>query len=205
MKILNLYCGEGGNREFWGNEDDITSVENDPNIAAKYKSLYPDDTVIVADAHEYLLDHYKDFDFIWSSPPCQSHSRTNYFINSIVKRSRYPDMSLYQEIIFLQQFAKCYWCVENVISYYQPLIPCQVIGRHQIWANFKIPQIEMPKKEIGSMAKGWNTACKTPLSERNKVNPQLGLHILNCAKGIHFDLQFKVGSLFYNCDQFVSL
>ena len=198
MKILNLYCGEGGNRELWGNDDEITAVEINPKIAEKYKSLFKNDNVIVADAHEYLLDHYKEFDFIWSSPPCQTHSRANYFINSIAKRSRYPDMSLYQEIIFLKQFAKCSYCVENVISYYNPLIPCQVIGRHQIWSNLNIPKISLPKNDIGSMAKGWNTACKIPISERNKASPELGLHILQCVKGIYSQKTFETGSLFSN-------
>jgi DNA (cytosine-5)-methyltransferase 1 len=197
MKILNLYCGEGGNREFWGNENDITAVEICPKIASKYQSLYPNDTMIVADAHEFLLDNYKQFDFIWSSPPCQTHSRTNFFLNNgVAKRPRYPDMKLWQEIIFLQSFSKALFCVENVISYYPSPIPCQTIGRHQIWANFKIPKIEMPKNEIGSMDRGWNTACKIPLSERNKANSNLGLHILNCAKGLYFERSFEVGSLF---------
>ena len=140
MKILNLYCGIGGNRELWGNEHNITAVEIDPKIAAKYQSLYPNDTVIVADAHEYLLDNFKEFHFIWTSPPCQTHSRANYFVQSIAKRCRYPDMSLYQEIIFLQNFSKCPFAVENVIGYYTPLLQAQIIGRHQIWANFKIPK-----------------------------------------------------------------
>lgn len=182
MKILNLYAGVGGNRELWGNEHEITAVEFDPKIAKKYQERFPNDTVIVADAHEYLLDHHQEFDFIWTSPPCQTHSRANYFINNgVAKRPRYPKMELYQEIIFLQQFAKCKFAVENVISYYEPMIPPQKIGRHYIWANFHIPNIELPKNEIGSMDRGWNTACKKPLEERNKANATLGLHILNCA------------------------
>lgn len=197
MKILNLYCGIGGNRELWGSGHDITAVEIDPKIAAKYQVLYPTDTVIVADAHEYLLDNFRNFDFVWTSPPCQTHSRTNHFINNgVAKRPRYPDMSLWQEIIFLQQFSKSLYCVENVISYYPPLIPCQTVGRHQIWANFKVTKIDMPKNEIGSMGRGWNTACKIPLAERNKANANLGLHILNCANGIFIEKSFEVGSLF---------
>ena len=74
MKILNLYVGIGGNRKLWGNEHQITAVEIDPKIAAIYQEFFPNDEVIVADAHEYLLKHYKEFDFIWSSPPCPSHS-----------------------------------------------------------------------------------------------------------------------------------
>ena len=79
MKILNLYSGIGGNRSLWGDEHDITAVEYQKNIAEEYSNKFPRDTVIVAGAHEYLLEHYKEFDFIWSSPPCPTHSRTNYF------------------------------------------------------------------------------------------------------------------------------
>ena len=97
MKILDLYAGKGGNRKKWGDNHQITAVELDPKVAALYKKLYPNDEVIVADAHQYLLDHYTEYDFIWSSPPCQTHSRANYFINYITK-SRYPDMKLWQEV-----------------------------------------------------------------------------------------------------------
>ncbi len=74
MKILNLYAGLGGNRRMWGSEHDITAVELNPEVAGIYKSLYPTDTVIVGDAHMYLEKHFNEFDFIWTSPPCQSHS-----------------------------------------------------------------------------------------------------------------------------------
>ena len=185
MKILNLYAGIGGNRKLWGNEHDITAVELNEKVAAKYLTLYPKDKVIVADAHEYLLDNYKDFDFIWSSPPCQSHSTTNYFTQHIRKRPVYPLMSLYQEIIFLQNFYKGKYCVENVVSYYDPLIKPIKIGRHYLWSNFFIPAIKQPKDEIGSMEPKYsNKACKKPLEERNAVNSELGLHILNRALGI---------------------
>lgn len=151
MKILNLYAGIGGNRKLWGDEHDITAVEFDERIAAIYKDLYPNDTVIVGDAHQYLLDHYKEYEdgFIWGSPPCPTHSITNYFLNSqgII---RYPDMRLYQEIILLQHFFKGKFCIENVKSYYNPLIQPQISGRHYFWANFRIPNIKADK-QIGRM------------------------------------------------------
>ena len=185
MKILNLYAGIGGNRKLWGNEHNITAVELNEKVAAKYLALYPKDKVIVADAHEFLLDNYKEFDFIWSSPPCQSHSTTNYFTQHIRKRPVYPLMSLYQEIIFLQNFFKGKYCVENVVSYYEPLIKPINIGRHYLWSNFFIPAIKQPKDDIGTMIKGHpNRANKKPLEERNAVNSELGLHILNRALGI---------------------
>ena len=63
MKVLNLYAGIGGNRALWGDEHEIVAVENVPHIADVYRRLWPNDTVIEADAHQYLLDHYKEFGF----------------------------------------------------------------------------------------------------------------------------------------------
>jgi DNA (cytosine-5)-methyltransferase 1 len=196
MKVLNLYAGIGGNRKLW--EDvEVTSVEYEPKIAAQYKELYPNDNLIVGDAHEYLLDHYREFDFIWSSPPCQTHSRTNYFTNEIRKRSRYPDMSLYQEIIFLNQFFKGKFCVENVIGYYEPLIKPTKIGRHYLWSNFNIPLIKVSNKDIGTMDCDYgNTACKIPIEQRNAVASDLGLHVLNTARGIITQNKVEQSKLF---------
>jgi len=79
MKILNLYAGIGGNRKLWGNDLEITAVEWDASIAEIYKDLYPNDNVIVGDAHQYLLDHYSEYDFIWASPPFAIHSTNLFF------------------------------------------------------------------------------------------------------------------------------
>ena len=197
MKILNLYAGIGGNRKLWGNKHKITAVELNEKISKKYKDLYPKDTVVVADAHEFLLDNYKEYDFIWSSPPCQSHSTTNYFTQHIRKRPVYPLMSLYQEIIFLDNFFKGKYCVENVVSYYKPLIKPTMIGRHYLWSNFNIPKIKQPKDDIGTMIKGHqNRANKKPLEERNAVNSELGLHILNQALGIIKENKIEQNKLF---------
>jgi len=197
MKILNLYTGIGGNRKLWGNEHKITAVEFNKKIADKYSQLYPNDNVIVADAHEYLLDHYKEFDFIWTSPPCQSHSTTNYFTQHIRKRPVYPSMKLYEEIIFLDNFYKGKYCVENVVSYYEPLIKPTKIGRHYLWSNFNIPLIKQPKADIGTMIKGHpNRANLKPLEERNAVNSELGLHVLNQALGIIIENKVEQNKLF---------
>lgn len=200
MKILNLYAGKGGNRKLWGNSHDITAVEFNPKIADIYKEFFPNDQVIVADAHEYLLKHYKDFDFIWSSPPCQTHSRANYFINYITE-SRYPKMELWQEIIFLKTFCKGKFCVENVISYYEYFIkPTSKLGRHYLWSNFSIPKIELPKDEIGTMMKEYvgtgKHAHDKKIEDRNCVNAKLGLHILERAQGIIIEQKTKQNKLF---------
>jgi DNA (cytosine-5)-methyltransferase 1 len=199
MEILNLYCGIGGNRKLWGDNHNIVAVELDEKIANKYQKLYPNDEVIVADAHQYLLHNYDRFDFIWSSPPCQTHSRANYFINYITN-SRYPDMSLWQEIIFLETFFKGKYCVENVISYYQYFIPPQTIGRHYLWANFHIPKIDLPKNDIGTMMSKYvgtgKHAHDKSIEDRNCVDAKLGEHILNIAMGIYEHNNREQGKLF---------
>ncbi len=135
MKILNLYAGIGGNRKLWGNDHDITAVEIDPDIAAVYKEFYPNDNVIVGDAHEFLRANFRDFDFIWASPPCPTHSALQIY-KYHKKDLSYPDMSLYQEIIWLKSFFKGKWVIENVKPYYKPLIqPSFSIDRHFFWSS----------------------------------------------------------------------
>lgn len=58
MKILNLYAGIGGNRKLWGDDHEITAVENDQGLADVYKDLFPQDRVIVGDAHEFLRKNH---------------------------------------------------------------------------------------------------------------------------------------------------
>ena len=142
MKILNLYACLGGNRYKWGDDHDITAVEWDEELARLYQERFPKDKVIVADAHQYLLDHYKEFDFIWSSPPCPTHSKARYWgFGKNGKKPVYPDLKLYEEIIFLEYHFKGKYVVENVNPYYEPLIPAQKRERHHYWTNFKIPKI----------------------------------------------------------------
>ena len=139
MKILNLYAGIGWNRRDreW---HEVTAVEYNPELAKIYQDRFPNDTIIVWDAHEYLLKNFKDFDFIWSSPPCQTHSsfRQNICVRFRGTEPKYPDMKLYQEIIFLQYNADCKRVVENVNPYYKPLIEAQKVQRHMFWSNFDI-------------------------------------------------------------------
>jgi DNA (cytosine-5)-methyltransferase 1 len=150
MKVLNLYACLGGNRYRWdevakeaGIEIEVTAVELDPEAARLYQERFPNDIVIIADAHQYLLDHYKEFDFIWSSPPCPSHSRARFWNSSNYDNNCdavYPEMGLYEEILFLQHYYKTgKFVVENVIPYYEPLISAQKRGRHLYWTNFNLP------------------------------------------------------------------
>ena len=187
MKVLNLYAGIGGNRKLW-KDVEVTAIENNHEIAKIYQEFFPDDKVIVTDAHQYLLEHYKEFDFIWSSYPCQTHSKARFWAS---KGDRYPikylDMKLYEEILFLQNFCKCKWVVENVVGYYKPLIEPQEIGKHYFWANFKIDNKQFQRDDIRKVQISNSILSNKKLSTRKDailrsyVNPELSLHIFNCA------------------------
>ena len=191
MKILNLYAGIGGNRKLWGDDHDITAVEYNKDIATVYQDLYPNDKVIVGDAHEYLLNNYKEFDFIWASPPCPTHSDIRRCgVHAGQYQALYPDMTLYQEIILLQNFAKktTKWIIENVIPYYNYLIkPNVILHRHPVWSNFTIPKVDIKDTRKHENIQGGSTIYGINLSKynisnkrqilRNMVNPEIGLYI----------------------------
>ena len=198
IKVLNLYAGIGGNRKLWENVE-VTAVEWSEEIANVYKEFHPNDNVIVGDAHEYLAKNWKNFDFIWSSPPCQSHSKVRMMAS---KGGSYdsvmPDMKLWAEIIFLQNFTNntdIKFVVENVKPYYEPFVqPTTKLGRHLFWSNFEIPQIEikdgLTHNERGSSEKGYFDLRNFKLSHRkdqiirNCVDPNVGKYILECVTKI---------------------
>ena len=214
MKILNLYACLGGNRYKWNEvkEDiEVTAVEWDEELAKLYQERFPNDTVIVADAHQYLLDHYKEFDFIWSSPPCPTHSRLVTSNKNKIKM-KYPDMKLYQEVIFLDNFFKGKYVVENVIPFYTPLIPSNKRGRHLYWTNFNLPNNinERPPIGIGQGVNEVKRLCefhdydfykykgKQPTNKiaRNLVDYQAGKTIFETALGIIKKQDIKQTELF---------
>tara|TARA_R100000654_G_scaffold1505_2_gene5416 strand:+ start:972 stop:1613 length:642 start_codon:yes stop_codon:yes gene_type:complete len=201
MKILNLYACLGGNRYKWNdvkNDIEVTAVELDPELAKLYQERFPNDKVIVADAHQYLLEHYKEFDFIWSSPPCPTHSRAR-FARKNTTSTKFPDLKLYEEILFLSNWFKGKYCVENVIPYYEPLIIAKKRGRHLYWTNFNLPNDLTSRKS--SIMEGENEVkrwCKfhnydftkykgtqrTDKIARNLVDYEAGKTIFETALGI---------------------
>ena len=203
MKILNLYACLGGNRYKWGDDHEITAVELDPELARLYQERFPNDEVIIEDAHQYLLDHYKEFDFIWSSPPCPSHSRIRYNQakgrKDDVYNAEYVDMTLYQEIILLDKYFNGKYVVDNVKPYYTPLIPGKERGRHLYWLNFPIPN-ELSKRrisvgsgrnEVGKLCEFHNIDISTYKGDqrkdkiaRNLVDYEAGKTILDAAMNI---------------------
>jgi DNA (cytosine-5)-methyltransferase 1 len=186
MKILNLYAGLGGNRKLW-KDCQVTAVEYDPKIAEVYQELNPSDKVIVCDAHDYLLNHFQEFDFIWSSPPCQSHSK---FIRSgRNRRPRYPDLRMYEQILLLQNDFKGDYVVENVKPYYKALIEFQSIGRHAFWSNFNInPMSNEPTFK--------NFINRQNLSDKNDLMDWLGIHY---EKNIYYEGNHCPTQILRNC------
>jgi DNA (cytosine-5)-methyltransferase 1 len=221
MKILNLYACLGGNRYKWdevakekGIEIEVTAVEWDEELARLYQERFPNDIVIVADAHQYLLDNFKKFDFIWSSPPCPSHSKVR-----VTQKTRenfnfiYPDMKLYEEVIFLDNFFEGKYVVENVTPYYEPLIPAKKRGRHLYWTNFNLPNDLKERKLDGIlclMENEINTLCefhdydfrkykgeqRLDKVARNLVDYEAGRTIFEIALGIEKKKNEKQISIF---------
>ena len=196
MKVLNLYAGIGGNRKLW--EDvDVTAVEWDEEKAKVYQDHFPEDTVVIEDAHEYLLENHEKYDFIWASPPCPTHSKMRKMFHQDSKPV-YPDMKLYQEILLLKHTYEGDWAVENVDPYYEPLIEGTKRGRHLFWSNFYIPKVDIETDNI--KRQDWGEDNQDPdgkygfdvtgygFSPRDKrkilnncVNPELGKHVFEAA------------------------
>jgi DNA (cytosine-5)-methyltransferase 1 len=108
----------------------------------------------------------------------------------------YPDLKLWQEIIFLKNYhAKCKWVIENVKPFYDFLVqPDAQIDRHCFWSNFLIRPAEFEENKIhsttsntvryGFSLKGKKIGQRKDQVIRNLVNPELGLYILEQAQGI---------------------
>ena len=131
-------------------------------------------------------------------PPCPSHSR----IRKVFTKNKpiFPDMTLYEEILFLQGCFRGKWIIENVKSWYEPLIIPQNIASHYFWSNFVIGSMKIINRGmIGGKNKGWPSGELKRLRKikqfelskygginetrllRNCVEPEVGKHILNCA------------------------
>ena len=193
LKILNLYCGIGGNRKKWEGHE-IIAVENNEQYAQIYKDFFPSDEVVIGDAHEYLLNHYKEFDFIWSSPPCPSHSHIRKELSVEARgqnKAIYPDMKLYEEILFLEGYFKGKWVVENVVSWYSPLKKPFESGHHYYWSNFIITKMKETIRNHHASIEELQRFKEFDLTKykgidkrrilRNCVEPKAGLYVFNCA------------------------
>jgi len=106
----------------------------------------------------------------------------------------YPDMKLYQEIIFLKHYFKGNWVVENVIPYYEPLIKANKLDRHFFWSNYPLNKkkfhttrikkgtINDWKKEIGIDLTKYDISPNLyRVVYRNYVNSILGKYVFDMA------------------------
>jgi DNA (cytosine-5)-methyltransferase 1 len=153
IRILNLYAGIGGNARHWrkvakenGLNIIIDHVEINQDLCKELERLFPYDNVFNQDAHKYLEflaleNHLDKYDIIWSSPPCQTHSRMKRINSKKYHKSSYIDPSLYQQIILLKYNFNGIYFVENVKPYYGVIFDGIEIGRHVIWSNIDVNDI----------------------------------------------------------------
>jgi len=149
----------------------------------------------------YLVDNFPLYDFIWARPPCQSHSRM--LAGGQNRKPRLTDMSLWQVILFCQQYVEVPWCVENVVPRYKPFIePTGEASRHLFWSNYSMdfpPQIDAQppvwdkcnlegKAEmeqwlgLGETPTLYYTGNHNPVQVlQNCLHPELGKWALECA------------------------
>lgn len=87
-KLLDLFCGAGGaarGYQLAGFYVVGVDIENQPR--------YIGDEFHQADAFEYLAEHWREFDVIHASPPCQEYSKSRYMRNSVAQRlNKKPDI-----------------------------------------------------------------------------------------------------------------
>jgi DNA (cytosine-5)-methyltransferase 1 len=208
MKILNLYAGIGGNtHNIDRSKHDITHVEWNEEIAQANRELHPLDIVVEADAKKFLEMNYKEYDYIWASPPCPSHASIR---KAGAKNGQYdaliPDMDLYGVIIFLDEYFEGNWTVENVKPFYNRLDeqekerqealvkiipPAQESSRHLFWSNHEVPSISIKASSLNQannsemmewlgiqLDQSFDTVEKRKIL-RNCVHPKIGKAILD--------------------------
>jgi len=100
-------------------------------------------------------------------------------------------MRLYQEILLLRGYFEGDYAVENVVSWYDPLIEPQEVGRHYIWSNYHVGEPNLPHQnnQYGTISE-WEDLYGFDLSGyglshdkkqkmlRNCVHPKLGKKVL---------------------------
>lgn len=150
MRVLNGYAGIGGNRHLWPADWEIDAVELDAQVAAEYARRYPRDRVLVEDAHAYVLEHAHEYDAVWVSPPCPTHSRLALNVAARKGIKAEPDPRLWEEIEHLRDLGGRY-VVENVHTYYEPPIPPDLVTeRHYYWAS-DVPPLLTPTGAAGML------------------------------------------------------
>lgn len=147
LKILDLFCGIGGvARGFhdYLQEHQIkylyVAIDIDKDVLKAHRALNPLSNVILRDAYSFTIDELETYDFVWASPPCETHSIAGIWTR---KRKVSPDFRLYELINKLND-ANIPFVVENVKPYYNPPIkPTSKANRHRLWSNLSISPIKI--------------------------------------------------------------
>jgi len=115
MRLLDLYCGEGGASMGYHRAGfEVVGVDN-VNHAKRYPFPF-----VKADALDYLREHGHEYDAIHASPPCQAYS----IGTPPEKRALHPDL-LAPTRAALREVGKPY-VIENVprAPMYKPIMLC---------------------------------------------------------------------------------
>jgi len=148
IRILDLFCGVGGVARGFQNflldngiEFEYYAIDIDKRVLKAHKLLNPYSKTICRDAWSIDDKEFKEFDLIWASPPCETHSKSR-FLNINAKPTK-PDMRLYNLIERLWSLNMPF-IVENVEPYYRPPIkPIVKVGRHVLWSNLCIKPFKL--------------------------------------------------------------
>ena len=199
LKILDLFCGLGGvARGFQtflienGIDFEYYAIDVDDRILKAHKVLNPRSIVIKRDAYSFSDEELCNYDFIWASPPCETHSIVGTWRRKI---SVDPDMRLYELIDRLYDLGKPF-VVENVKPYYKPPIrPTSRANRHVLWSNLEIPPIKVNlptftsvKNKIDTLARYHEIHDKV-----NKVRKILGGKTRDCLRDmVHWRVAYAI-------------
>jgi len=164
LKILDLFCGIGGvARGFhdYLQEHRIkylyVAIDIDKHVLKAHKALNPLSNVILRDAYSFSIDELRRYDFVWASPPCETHSIAGIWTR---KEKKSPDFRLYKLILTLHD-ANIPFVVENVKPYYNPPIkPTSKANRHRLWSNLSISPVNLRLTPFERVKNSTRTLCE---------------------------------------------
>ena len=164
--MLDLFCGAGGAGMGYSRAGfDVVGVDINPQPHYPFEFHQ-------ADALEYLADHWREFDVIHASPPCQAYSMASTQWRKSGKQ--YPDL-IKPTRTALQKTGKSY-VIENVVG--APLINPTILNgsffgmrvrRTRLFeTSFPIPFTLMPKEE-NPRVKQLKTKIRTGMQDGKPV------------------------------------
>jgi len=118
---------------------EYVAVDNDRKVLQVHSLLNPHSKTVLEDAWLISDDRLLQYDFVWASPPCESHSVLCWKRKDKPK----PDMRLWWLIRRLRKL-KVPFIVENVRPYYGTILkPTAKAGRHLLWSNLSLKSVQL--------------------------------------------------------------